>query len=62
MALNVESTCLYNMPDDIKVILSKFRDVFLVDLPVGCLVVRLGHEYKSDLEGDTPRVPRPVYS
>ena len=45
----MESTFRSDMPESIEAILSKFKDVFPVDLPAGQPPVRLGHEFKIDL-------------
>ena len=57
MESNVESTFRSAMPDSIKAVLSEFKGVCPVDLPAGRPPVRLGHEFKIDLQDDTP--PRP---
>ena len=61
MESNVESTFRSDMPETIKAILSELKDVFPVDLPAGRPPVRWGHEFKFDLQDDTPRVHRPIY-
>ena len=57
MESNVESTFRSDMPESIKAVLSEFKDVFPVDLPAGRPPVRLGHEFKIDLQDDTPLPP-----
>ena len=61
MESSVESTFRSDMPESIKVVLSEFKDVCPVDLPAGRPPVRLGHEFKIDLQDDTPPVHRPIY-
>ena len=61
MESNMESTFHSDMPESIKDVLSKFKDVFPVDLQAGRLPVQLGHEFKTDLQDDTPPVQRPIY-
>ena len=50
-----------NMPDSIKAVLHEFKDVFPADLPRGIPPVRMGHEFKIELEADAPPVHRPIY-
>ena len=50
-----------NMPASIKAVLHEFKDVFPQDLPPGLPPVRMGHEFKIELEDDTPPVHRPIY-
>ena len=42
------------MPDEIKAVLHDYKDVFPSDLPPGLPPVRKGHEFRIDLEDDTP--------
>ena len=49
------------MPEIIKAVLSDYKDVFPSDLPSGLPPVRQGHQFKIDLEDDTPPVHRPIY-
>ena len=49
------------MPDEIKAVLHDYKDVFPSDLPPGLPPVRKGHEFRIDLEDDTPPVHRPIY-
>ena len=44
-----------NLPKEIKVALKKYDDVFPKDLPSGLPLVRKGHEFKIELEDDTPQ-------
>ena len=50
----MESTFCSDIPESIKAVLNEFKDVFPVDLPAGRPPVRLGHEFKIDLQDDTP--------
>ena len=49
------------LPEPIKDVLRKFKDVFSVELPVGVPPVKKGHEFCIDLEDDVPLVHRPLY-
>ena len=49
------------MPAEIKAVLEEYKDVFPSDLPPGLPPVRQGHEFRIDLEDDTPPVHRPIY-
>ena len=49
------------MPECIKEVLNDYADLFPQDLPLGLPLVRKGHEFKIDLEDDTPPVHRPLY-
>ena len=57
----MEKTFHEDMPDGIKAVLREFQDVFPKDLPLGLPPVRMGHEFKVELEDDTPPVHRPMY-
>ena len=50
-----------DLPEEIKVVLRKYYDVFPKDLPPGLPPIRKGHEFKIELEDDTPPVHRPLY-
>ena len=50
-----------NLPEEIKAILKKYNDVFPKDLPLGLPPICKGHEFKIELEADTPLVHRPLY-
>ena len=49
------------MPECIKAVLKEYSDIFPQDLPSGLPPVRMGHEFKTDLEDNTPSVHRPLY-
>ena len=50
-----------DMPECIKAVLKEYNDIFPQDLPPGLPPVRMGHEFRIDLEDDTPPVHRPLY-
>ena len=56
----VEKALRLDMPQCIKDVLNEFKDVFPVDLPHGIPPVRMGHEFKIELEDDAPPVHRPI--
>ena len=60
MEPDVRSIFRSDMPESNKVVLSEFKDVFPVDLLAGRPLVRLGHEFKIDLQDDTPPVHSPI--
>ena len=49
------------MPKEIEAVLKEFEDIFPKDLPPGLPPIRKGHEFKIDLEDDTPPVHLPIY-
>ena len=50
-----------DLPKEIEAVLKEFEDIFPKDLPPGLPRIRKGHEFKIDLEDDTPPVHRPIY-
>ena len=50
-----------DMPKRIKAILQDYKDIFPTDLPPGLPLVRMGHEFKIELEDGTPPIHRPIY-
>ena len=58
---DVEKAFHSDMPQLIKGVLNEFKDVFPADLPRGIPPVRMGHEFKIELEDDAPPVHRPIY-
>ena len=50
-----------NLPECVKAVLDEFSDVFPADLPKGTPPVREGHDFKIELEDETPPVHRPLY-
>ena len=50
-----------DMPKCIKVVLKEYGDIFPQDLPPGLPPIRMGHEFRIDLEDATPPVHRPLY-
>ena len=57
----VEKTFHQDMSTLIQDVLCEFKDVFPMDLPTGLPPVRMGHEFKIELDDDTPPVHRPIY-
>ena len=58
---DVEKAFHEDMPESIKVVLLDYKDIFPTDLPPGLPPVRMGHEFKIELEDDTPPIHRPIY-
>ena len=58
---NVEKAYHKDMPKEIKVVLQEYKDIFPTDLPLGLPSVRMGHEFKIELEDDTPPIHRSIY-
>ena len=58
---DVEKAIHKDMPENIKALLEDLRDLFPMDLPLGLPPVRMGHEFKIELEDDTPPIHRPIY-
>ena len=50
-----------NLPKCVKAVLDDFCDVFPADLPKETPPVREGHEFKIELDDETPPVHRPLY-
>ena len=50
-----------DLPTEIKAVLKEYDDVFPKDLPPGLPPICKGHEFKIELEDDTPPVHRPLY-
>ena len=50
-----------DMPKCIKAVLKEYSDIFPQDLPPRLPPIRIGHEFRVDLEDDTPPVHRPLY-
>ena len=49
------------MPDNIKAVLQKFKDIFPSDLPSGVPPVHKGHRFRIDLEDDVPPMHWSIY-
>ena len=49
------------MPEIIRTVLRQYAKVFSKDLPKGLPPVQMGHEFKIDLEDDTPPIYKPLY-
>ena len=58
---DVEKAYHKDMPEEIKAVLQEDKDIFPTDLPPGLPPVRMGHEFKIELEDDTPPIHRPIY-
>ena len=50
-----------DLPEEIKAVLKKYDDVFPKELPPGLPHICKGHEFKIELEDDTPPVHWPLY-
>ena len=50
-----------NLPKEIKVVLEKYDYVFPKDLPPRLPPIRKRHEFKIELEDNTPLVHQPLY-
>ena len=57
---DVEKAIHKDMPDNIKVVLEDFRDIFPTDLPLELSPACMGHECKIELEDETPPIHRPI--
>ena len=58
---DVEKAYHKDMPEEIKAVLQDYKDIFPTDLPSGLPPVRMGHEFKIELEDETPPIHRPIY-
>ena len=58
---DMEKACHKDMPEEIKAILQEYKDIFPMDLPPGLPPVRMVHEFKIELEDNTPPIHRPIY-
>ena len=50
-----------DLPTVIWVVLERYSDVFPSELSKGVPPARMGHEFKIDLEDETPPINRPLY-
>ena len=50
-----------NVPECVKAVLDDFHDVFPTDLPKRTPLVHEGHDFKIELEDETPLVHRPLH-
>ena len=57
---DVEKGFHEDMLESIKVVLLDYKDIFPTDLPPRLPPVRMGHEFKIELEHDTPPIHRPI--
>ena len=44
-----------DMPDGVKAVLEEYEDIFPQELPSGLPPIRMRHEFRIDLEDDTPQ-------
>ena len=58
---DVERAYHKDIPEQIMVVVQDYKDIFPTDLPLGLPPVRMGHEFKIELEDDTPPIHRPIY-
>ena len=58
---DVEKLRRPDLPSAISEVLETYSDVFPSELPKGVPPVRMGHEFKIDLEDETPPIHRPLY-
>ena len=58
---DVEKLRRPDLPSAIWEVLETYSDVFPSELPKGVPPVRMGHEFKIDLEDETPPIHRPLY-
>ena len=58
---DVEKLRRADLPSMIWEVLEQYSDVFPSELPMGVPPVRMGHEFKIDLEDETPPIHRPLY-
>ena len=58
---DVEKLWRADLPSLIWEVLQKYKDIFPSELPKGIPPVRMGHEFKIDLEDETPPIHRPLY-
>ena len=61
MGCDVEKAYQKDVAEEIKAVLQEYQDIFPTDLPPGLPPVRMGHEFKIELEDDTPPIHRPIY-
>ena len=58
---DVEKAFHEDMPKSIKAVSLDYKDIFPTNLPPRLPLVRMGHEFKIQLEDDTPPFHRPIY-
>ena len=58
---DVEKAFHEAMPKSIKAVLLDYKDIFPTNFPPRLPPVRMGHEFKMELEDDTPPIYRPIY-
>ena len=57
---DVEKTFHEDVLENIKAVLLDYKDIFSTDLPPRLPPVRMGHEFKIELEDDTPPIHRSI--
>ena len=58
---DVEKVYHKDMLEEIKAVPQEYKDIFPTDLPQGLPLVRMGHDFKIELEDDTLPICRPIY-
>ena len=58
---DVENLRRPRLPSAIWEVLETYSDVFPSELPKGVPPIRMGHEFKIDLEDEIPAIHRPLY-
>ena len=58
---NVENLCQLGLSTAISEVADDYSDLFPSELPKGIPSVRMGHQFKIDLEDVTPPIHRPLY-
>ena len=58
---DVEKDFYENMPKSINVVLLDYKDISPIDLPPSLPSGQRGHEFKIELEDETPPIHRPIY-
>ena len=58
---DVEKLRRPDLPSAIWEVLEAYSDALPSELPKGVTQVRMGHEFKIDLEDETPPIHRPLY-
>ena len=59
---DVEKDFHEDIPESIKAVLLDYKYIFLTDLPPSLPPVRMGHEFKIELEDETPPIHKPIYN
>ena len=61
MGCDMEKAYHKDILEEVKVVLQEYKNIFPTDLPPGLPPVQMGHEFKIQLEDDTPPIHRPIY-